>query len=193
MQSKPVLAAFLIFGIIMCAAQTHREEEASCGQQGPKRVETRDADATILGFVIGHASLNIQTKLGDAKIERVSRAEESDIAMCYASPTDATVLVVYSGAIGGWKDLTWLALWSREAAYPRRSHCASSTLVSRSLATGSGLRLGLTNKEVQEIAGRPTTVGSQSAKYEYLCRAKMTEAEIKNFKDANNSDVTSDP
>jgi hypothetical protein len=57
----------------------------------------------------------------------------------------------------------------------------------------SGLRLGLTKKELAEIAGGPTKVESASAKYEYICRRKMTGQEIKGFKDRNNWDVTSDP
>lgn len=194
MHSKCVIAAFLILGMISGAAQTRREQEPLCDQQETKRVEITDADAAILGFAIGHASLkDVQAKLGRAKIERVSREEESDTAMCYVSPVDGTVLVFYSGAMGGWKDITWFAIWSREASYLHPSQCASSTLISQNLATASGLRLGLTKNELEEIAGRPTKVGSASAKYEYLCRRKMTGKEIKGFKDMNNWDVTSDP
>lgn len=193
MHRKRVMAAFLILGMITCSAQTRREEEPLCNQQGTKRVEITDADATILGFAIGHASLvDVQAKLGSAKIERVSREEESDTAICYRSPADGTVLVFYSGAMGGWKDITWFAIWSREAAFPHASQCASSTLVSQSVSTDSGLRLGLTKNEVAEIAGRPTKVGPTSSKYEYLCLQKMTEEQIKGFK-ANNWDVTKDP
>ena len=195
MHSKRVIAALLSLGMITCAAQTRREQEPLCDQKDAKRVDITDADATILGLAIGHASLkDVQAKLGSANIERVSREEESDTAMCYVSPVDGTVLVFYSGSMGGWKDITWFAIWSREASYPHPSQCASSTLVSRNVATASGLRLGLSKNELEEIAGRPTKVGSAaSAKYEYLCRRKMTGEEIKGFKDVNNWDVTSDP
>jgi hypothetical protein len=44
----------------------------------------------------------------------VSREEESDVSVCYISPTEGTVLVLYSGATGGWTDITRFALWSRE-------------------------------------------------------------------------------
>src|SRR2546429_7490493 len=171
MHSKCVLATFLILGMITCAAQTRREQEPLCDQQKTKRVEITDADATILGFAIGNASVkDVQAKLGSAKIERVSREEESDTAMCYVSPVDGTVLVFYSGAMGGWKDITWFAIWSREAPYPNPSQCASSPLISQNLATDSGLRLGLTKNELEGIAGRPTKAGSASAKCDYICR-----------------------
>jgi len=194
MYSKCVIFAFLFLGMITCAPQTRGEQEPFCGQQGTKNAEITDADATILGFTIGHASLkDIQAKLGNAKIERVSRGEESDTAMCYVSPVDGTVVIFYSGAMGGWKDITWFAIWSREAAYPTPSHCAPSTLISQKLATASGLRLGLSKNELEGMAGRPTKVGPASARYEYLCHRKMTGKEIKGFKDVNNWNVTSDP
>jgi len=177
---------------IPSSGQTRRDEEPYCDDTS-KRVEIADADATILGLTIGYSSLkDVQAKLGAAETARVSHEEESDISVCYTSPIDHTVVVFYSGAMGGWKDMTRFAIWSPEAAYPHASQCASSELVSKSLATASGLRLGLTKKELEKIAG-PTKVGSASAKYEYLCRRQMTPEEIAGFKDANNWDVTKDP
>ena len=157
-------------------------------------MEITDKDATILGLRIGRASLkDVQARLGTASIGRVSREEESDVSVCYVSPTDGTVLVFYSGAMGGWENVTWFALWSREAAFPHAAQCAHSKLVSRDLAAQSGLRLGLTKQELETIAGKPTKIGHTSAKYEYLCRRTMTEEEIKGFKTVNHWDVTSDP
>ncbi len=188
------LAALLTLVAITCAAQTSRDKEPLCDQQGSKKVDVSDTDATILGFAIGHASLkDVQAKLGDATVERVSRDEESDTAICYVSPADGTVLIFYSGAMGGWRDLTHFALWSPKAKYPHQSQCTPSAQVSRNVATTSGLRLGLTQNQLEQIAGKPTKSGSETSKYEYLCRAKMTPEEIKGFKDANNWDVTNDP
>jgi hypothetical protein len=191
--SDMVVVSLLLTVGICSGAQTGRNNEPYC-QNAPKRVEITDADAMILGLRIGRSSLKeVQAKLGRAGIERVSREEGSEVSLCYVSPIDQTILVFYSGAMGAWTDVTWFAIWSREAAFPHRSQCASSTLVSQSLATDSGLHLGLTKKEVEEIAGSPTKVGPTSSKYEYLCLQKMTEDEIKGFKTANNWDVTSDP
>lgn len=76
MHYKQLIAASLVGGMITCAAQTRREQEPPCGQQDGKRVEIADADATILGFAIGHASLkDVQAKLGISNIERVSRED----------------------------------------------------------------------------------------------------------------------
>jgi hypothetical protein len=190
--SDMVVIPLLLTVGICSVAQTGRNDEPYC-QNAPKKVEITEADATILGLSIGRSSLeDVQEKFGRAEIERVSREEESDVSVCYISPIDQTILVFYSGAMGGWKDVTWFAIWSREAAFPHASQCASSTLVSQSVATDSGLRVGLTKKEVAGIAGRPTKIGPTSSKYEGLCLQKMTEEQIKGFK-ANNWDVTKDP
>jgi hypothetical protein len=147
-----------------------------------------------LGLLIGGASLkDVQAKLGSAKITRVSREEESDLSVCYVSPRDGTVLVFYSGAMGGWKDITWFALWSSTAAFPHSSQCSTSAKVSHDLTTSSGLRLGLTHSQLEGIAGKPTRVRRSSVNYDYICRQKMTDEEIKGFKTANNWDVTKDP
>jgi len=132
MYAERLLAGLLILATITCGAQTSRETEPPCDEQRNNRVEISDADATILGFAIGHASMkDVQAKLGSAKLQRVSSAEESDEAICYVSPTDGTVLIFYSGAMGGWTDITHFALWSRAAMYPHRSQCTASELVSQ--------------------------------------------------------------
>jgi hypothetical protein len=156
-------------------------------------VEITGSDATILGLAIGRASLkDVQAKLGNANVTRVSRDEESDISVCYVSPIDGTVLVFYSGAMGGWKDITWFALWSREATFPHASQCTPSKLVSQGLRTPSGVRLGLTKADLERILGKPKERGTKSLKYSYLCRKKMTEEEITRFKTMD-WDVRSDP
>ena len=145
-------------------------------------------------MTIGRSSLkDVQAKLGKAALTRVSRDEESDESICYVSPEDGTVLIFYTGVMGGGEDITWFALWSREAGYRQVSRCARSKSVFRTLATASGLRLGLNEREFETIAGQPTKRGPGSAKYDYLCRSKMTEEEIEGFKTANNWDVRSDP
>ncbi|MGB9073054.1 MAG: hypothetical protein WCC22_10330 [Terriglobales bacterium] len=184
----------LLVATVVSPAQTRREDEPYCDEKNAKKVEITDADATILGLAIGRASLkDVQTKLGSAIVTRVSREEESDVSICYVSPADGTVLVFYSGVMGGGEDITWFALWSREAAFPHASQCTPSKMVSRGLGTQSGVRLGLTKADLERIVGKPTERGPKSVKYNYLCRKKMTEDEIKGFKTANNWDVRSDP
>jgi len=188
------LSALFLLICVASSAQTRRDHEPYCGAKSAKRVELTTADTTILGLTMGRASLkDVQAKLGNATVTRVSREEESDVAACYVSPGDGTVLVFYSGSMGGWKDITWFALWSREAAFPQASQCTPSELVSGNLSTKSGLRLGLSLPELKRIEGSPTKHGRELIKYEYICRSKMTATEIAGFKTANGWDVTKDP
>jgi hypothetical protein len=195
MRRLTVSIMFLLLALTgFSPAQTRREDEPFCDDKFAKRVEITDEDAAILGFKIGHATIkDVQARLGSANVVRVSREEESDVSICYLSPVDGTVLVFYTGVMGGGKDITWFAVWSREAAYPHVSRCTPSKLVTRSLRTQSGLRLGLTKSEFERIVGKPTQDGPKAAEYNYLCRRKMTEDEIKSFKTGNNWDVSEDP
>ena|ERR1700720_1800125 len=89
MRRKQLIAILIVLGIVTCSAQSRREEESICNGQGSRSVEIADVDARILGFTIGRTSLeDVQAKLGKAMIVRVSRDEESDIAICYVSPVD---------------------------------------------------------------------------------------------------------
>jgi len=183
----------LIFGL-STEGQIRHEKEPYCTENGTRRVEIADGDATILGLGIGLSSLeDVQAVLGKSESVRVSKEEESDIALCYVLPADGTLLIFYSGSMGGWKDVTSFSLWSQGTTPPGSQECVRSAKVSRSLSTKSGLKLGLTEQEVREIAGEPTSRDRSSVKYDYMCRRKMTDEEINGFKTANNWDVKDDP
>jgi len=111
-RSHVALMVLLLLVVTIVSAQTRRQAEPICTENGPKRVQVNDTDLSILGLAIGKSSLSdVQAKLGHASLVRVSKEEESDVSICYVSPTDGTVLAFYSGAMGGWQDLTWFALW----------------------------------------------------------------------------------
>jgi len=184
----------LLLVVTTVSAQTRREDEPICSENGPKRVQLKDTDLSMLGVAIRKSSLkDVQSKLGKASLTRVSEEEESDVSICYISPTDGTVLAFYSGAMGGWKDVTWFALWSQDAAFPQAAQCAPSKIVSRALSTASGLRLDLSRVELEKLAGVSTKSVANSVKYDYLCRRKMSDEEVRCFKASNNWDVTKDP
>jgi hypothetical protein len=192
--NKTAISLLLLMTAMTAPGQTNPEDEPFCDARSGTRVEITDADATILGLTIGRASLkDVHAKLGSANVTRVSRDEESDVSVCYVSPLDGTVLVFYSGAMGGWEDITWFALWSGEATFPRASQCTISKAVSRSLHTQSGIRLGVTKADLEQIAGKATELAARSLKYSFLCRRKMTDDEVKRFKAVNNWDVRNNP
>jgi hypothetical protein len=192
---KATLLIFLLFIIIFtCAARARRDAEPYCDSKGAKKVEVAPADLDILGLTVARSTFkDVQTKLGPAKPSRVSRDEESDVSICYVSPSDGTVLVFYTGVMGGGQDITWFGIWAREAKFPHSSDCSPSRRVSRALKTASGLQLGLTRADLQKIAGTPTQLKPELDEYDFVCRRKMTEDEVSGFKTSNGWDVTKDP
>lgn len=186
--------ALVLLALGFCSAQTRREDEPYCERSSKSKVEIADGDATILGFKIGTSTLTeVQAKLGRAKLTRVSRDEESDSSICYISPADGTVLVFYTGVMGAGEEVTWFALWSRQADFQHSSQCTSSNVISKNVGTASGIRLGLSKADFEKIAGKSRSPASNPVKYDYLCRRKMTENEIKGFKSTNNWDASGDP
>jgi hypothetical protein len=84
--NRAILAVLLVANVV-CPAQTRREDEPNCDEKSVTKVEITGSDATILGLAIGRASLkNVQAKLGNANVTRVSQEEESDVSICYVSP-----------------------------------------------------------------------------------------------------------
>jgi hypothetical protein len=187
-------ALLILLIAVASPARTNHRDQPLCSEASAKKIRLSEADLTVLGLTIGHSSLkDVQAKLGSATSRKVSREDESDIALCYVSQEDATVLVFYSGAMGGWADITEFEVWGREAMFPRPSDCSPSNLVSRSLSTQSGIKLGLATEELARILGTPSKSGRASIKYECLCRRKMTVDEVARFKTSNGWDVTGDP
>ncbi len=110
-----VLFLLLVLAVIAAHTQTSREKEPDCNSGINKRVAITSEDAAVLGLVIGRTTLkDVQTKLGAAKVMRVSRDEESDVSICYISPQDGTVLVLYSGVMAASSNaITWFGCGQR--------------------------------------------------------------------------------
>jgi len=180
---------------LACPAQTRQGAEPLCSANSADRVEIAPSDTRFLGFTIGHSTLkDVQARLGPAHVVTVSPGgADSDQSVCYFSPSDGTVVIFYTGPMGGWRDITWFAIWSRKAAFPKRAECSPSNVVSHTLTTASGIRLGQPRARFEGLAGVPKQREPAVDKYSYLCRRRMTAEEIRGFKTANGWDVTSDP
>jgi hypothetical protein len=173
-------------------AQIPSESEPECNKQGVGKLQLTREDTTILGLTIGSASLkDVEAELGPANV--LPRIESSPDTICYVSPTDGTVLIFGAGAMGGFVDVTDFAIWSHEAKFPNASACLPSKLVSRSLSTPSGIKLGLSVEQLSAIVGTVPTTKHAEVHYELSCREKMTAEDIKRFKTAKNWDVPENP
>jgi len=103
-------------------------------------------------------------------------------AICYrSSSADPTVVQFEAGSAGAWKYPTVFTVSAGPIKGVPPRTCSRSRRVSRDVATASGLRLGLTEKEIEDILGKPTERHSSSLVYTSLGHRKMTDEERRNF------------
>jgi hypothetical protein len=125
-------------------------------------------DITLLDVRIGRETLdNVRSRFGTAKAFREpANSVSADDEICYSpnSPDDETRVIFDSGAMGGWSHLTQFQIISRT------SHilpCTPSALVSHTIATQSGIRLGISLKELSAKFGPPTQQGEGYVIYSF--------------------------
>jgi hypothetical protein len=129
------------------------------GQEGTARqISTRNFEiaGVTLGVTTNH---DLERTLGPAPA--IDTTDHEGARRCYFSASgDGTVLEIES----------WVgtAIEFRLDSRPdaRESRCAKSLVVSRKLATGSGLKLGLLRKQVMAILGHPTAAKGAHLVYE---------------------------
>jgi hypothetical protein len=118
-------------------------------------------DLTVLGLTIGESSrAQVESRLGKTQEFKIGRREEADEAVCYRSNSqdDDTVVVFYFGTIGGWTDVTRIAiLKARMLPWPS-SRCSSNSAISRDLEFLRGLKLGTRATDMVRILGPATRV-----------------------------------
>jgi hypothetical protein len=161
----PVIAFFLFS---TSSAQVPSADEPECNKQGIGKLQLSKEDVTILDLTIGSASLkDVKAKLGETgSLPTHGRST----TICYVSPTDGTVLTFGTSAMGGFVDVTEFEIWSREAKFPSVSACRPQKLVSRSLSTASGIRLGQTAKQLSAIVGTLPKSRNAVMHYQLFCR-----------------------
>ncbi len=194
--SKALLLMLLVVDFAASPTQTHSDDAPECTKQGVGKLQLTIDDTTILGLTIGSASLkDVGAKLGQAQLlpDDGSGSVTASRSICFVSQADGTVLTFGAGPIGGFVDVTEFSIWSREAKFPNVSACDPLKLVSRGLSTTSGIRLGLSLKQMNDIVGKRPTNQRAVMHYEMGCRRKWTPDEVERFKRANNSDVSEYP
>jgi hypothetical protein len=191
---KALVLALFIVASSASWVQKPSDDDPPCGEPGIGKLQLTKEDTTILGLTIGSASLeNVKARLGKTGSLPIGGSASASTTICYVSPTDGTVLTFGSSDLGGHVDVTEFALWSREAKFPNVSACKPSKLVSRSISTSSGIKLGLSAQQLTDIVGTKPKTRPVSVHYELICRRKMTPDEIKGFKTGVNWDITANP
>ena len=140
-------------------------------------VQDRSLDSshrTILSLVIGDSvSRDIYSKMGPG-IPIRDNSNPSATQLCYVSGRDDTLVIFYSE----FSRCSRVRLLSQKKRFQKWHFCSESPLVSKDVATASGIRLGMSKTRLKTILGAPRSETDETVNYVYEWQQKMNSAEI---------------
>jgi hypothetical protein len=140
-----------------------------------KRAKPLSEDSlTVLGIRINQESVDVaENVLGPSQLRSQGDAAESLHWRCWeAANGDGTVLVIGRGELDG-----VVRVFGPEMAFPERGTCPASDKVSKTLATASGIRLGLSRDEIEKRVGPATKAAKGWYQHFAMSTRPMTEEE----------------
>lgn len=182
------LLAFLSTG---CFGQSTRLEDHSdwwslLNEDAPEmNVKSGKAGLSTRNFTIAGVSLEKDDpKQVESKLGRVKSVERGDAStgreqLCYASSkgSENLYLIFEYGEV----DATFY-LFAGGRSWTGREYCASTAKVSKALSTPSGLKLGLTRKQVEAILGKPDFAADGRIVYSRETERKTTVDEFQELR-----------
>ena len=128
----------------------------------------------ILGLIIGDcAPRDVYSKFGPGiAFKDAAQADVSQV--CYISDRDET-LIVFSFENS---QCSGVRLRSQKKKFYKWHFCETSPLVSRQLATDSGIKLGISKSRLKTILGAPPSESDESLIYVYEWRLKRNTNEV---------------
>ncbi len=134
---------------------------------------------TVLGVTAGARTIEwVMAKLGNAVPFNRGTKERPLMAICYASNIDNTRVLFVAGPRGVRDQITEIQLISEDVRFDDAPRCVRTTYVSKDIATGSGLKLGMTPAEIKALLGPPTDESPGFLGYEFHVERRLTEAEV---------------
>ena len=175
-----VIVLFLTLGIVQAG-------ESVCGKDFTvdARVDLSHAgwpseqQLTILGLTLGkHTLWDVRNKVGEADLiphAEHKKAHSPEDKICYVSAQkdDETVLIFNANGT-----LSSFCLEPKRNTSTDRKLCTKTALVSKGLATGNGLKSGLTKDQVKKILGLPVKEEAGTFIYTYKVKEKIPEKEL---------------
>ncbi len=135
---------------------------------------------TVLGIMAGARTIEeVTAKLGPAAPFNRGTKERPVMAICYVSEKDNTKVLFVAGPRGVRERVTEIKLISGDVRFADAERCARSTLVSKDIATESGVRLGMTASGIKAQLGPPTDESPGFLGYEFHVERRLTEAEVR--------------
>lgn len=144
---------------------------------------------TLMGFTLEKNTLSdVQNKLGISTAGACSEDVEASKMTCYVSAgPDRTEILFESGFAGGWSRLDGFKVVSGNFSSKCHLQCKVTDAVGKGVQTSGGLKLGMTEKELVALLGRPIRFRGNQIKFEWWSKRPMTKVEIaqetKTFKD----------
>jgi hypothetical protein len=150
--------------------------EFAVPQEKIRRGNPDTAHLTLLGFVIGESTVReVQDQFGSA--EKLPRKEHAPERICYSSNNrkNETILIIEAGPLGGYNIITAFRILSNHAGLEESHRCKEIPNISRETGTNSGLRIGLSERELEDLLGVPSKkIGND---WFYLFEAKEKDKE----------------
>jgi hypothetical protein len=137
----------------------------------------------VLGVTLGESMFSrAATKLGKATTVERGDASTGRRQVCYSSlgPQEKVHLIFEQGEVG-----YTFYLFAGGPAWEGADRCVASNAISRSLATASGLHLGMTPAQVIAILGKPTKRRENELVYSFLIRKKTSPKDLKEARERN--------
>lgn len=133
-----------------------------------------ESNFRILGLSIGDcAPRDVYSKFGPGIVFKDS-AEKDETQVCYVSDKDET-LFLFSFENS---QCAGVRLLSQKMKFYKWHFCETSPLVSRHLATDSGIKLGISKSRLKTILGAPFSESDESLIYVYEWRLKRNTNEV---------------
>lgn len=155
-------------------------------QDGGVKSQTREiaeGNFRILGMDIRKGALNEAAReLGEATETDRGDAATGRAQKCYVSSDskDKTYFIVEEGEVNN-----AFYLFSESVPWKGMQYCSRSSKISRSIATHSGLKLGLTQEEVIQILGKPSLQKQDDLQYFLEFNKKTSPEELARLRKEN--------
>jgi hypothetical protein len=162
---------FLLSVLVSAVLLAQVNPPAETGKLGPKNFE-------VLGITLGTSEFtDLQRILGPGTSRETP--EHEGFVTCYCSPGDDRTVLEFDSWIGTMVEFRFFGGSPQEV-----TRCTKSRLVSKSLATASGVRLGMSRSEVMTLLGAPTKMQEGHFIYESSYDRLPTPEEVKHSNDA---------
>ena len=162
---KPLTVPILFIWVLACLLFSYIEA-ARAADKTPYQ-----SHFTILGLVIGDGtSEDIFSRLGPT-----IPIKDDVNQLCYVSDKDETLIIFTTES----SQCTGFKMMSQKMKFYKWHFCEKSPLVSKGLATVSGIKLGISKSRLKAILGTPRNESDKNLDYVYEWQQKQDPAETK--------------